>query len=100
MRVVGKGGYEKANVTLGRGRGREREREGEREGGRVRDNKNKNKKETRTDESAASKDVCVLNDDLELYNFKDPMPTHHILLSLSVNNLIDAIQRKDGLDLR
>lgn len=68
----------------------------------MRDNKNKNKKETRTDESAASKDVYVLNDDLELYNFKDPMPTHHILLSLShsVNNLIDAIQRKDGLDLR
>lgn len=59
----------------------EEEEEGERERGRVRDNKNK-KKETRTDESAASKDVCVLNDDLELYNFKDPMPTHHILLSL------------------
>lgn len=38
------------------------------EEGRWRDNKDKNKKETKTDESAASKDMCVLND-LELYNF-------------------------------
>jgi hypothetical protein len=65
----------------------EEEEEEEEEGGeRGRDNKNKKEKETRTDEIAASKDVCVLNDELELYNFKDPMPTHHILLSLQITS--------------
>lgn len=73
-----KGRYEKANLTLGRGRGRD--------GERGRDNKNKNKKETSVDECAVSKDVCVLNDDLELYNLKDPMPTHHIRLPLQITS--------------